>query len=401
MSTFDYAEWGGKDRVSNIEDWIKVAGGAAGGTSQTLFNATTGNAMSIAVGTASAPDAGVNPAAKVSRLASIARASITGDGAEQAAAFVGICVGDANNQVQTVGVVGGAVDSGTANGGSGGVDACGVYGVGRITGSGIGTGIGAFVAGRRDTNTGKANGIEVSCQNYTASAGVVTINGFSDTTGLWIECTGNSDSAVGIAFGNPFGFQYDTGILFTSQVNNAKTGAAKTYAIRDEGNSANGILVNGTKTGYAIAVGSGAGPVLIAGTTALQASSKLEVQGSTSASADPLLLIGASSGGFSHTVWIRNGSAIAKIGIAGGTNSLLTGTVSGDLAIFNSTSAKSIHIGGGASVIQVTNANALGFFAVATPVAKQTVTGSKGANAALTSLMAALAAYGLVTDSTT
>jgi len=190
--------------------------------------------------------------------------------------------------IKTVGVVGGAVDSGTANGGSGGVDACGVYGVGRITGSGIGTGIGAFVAGRRDTNTGKANGIEVSCQNYTASAGVVTTNGFSDTTGLWIECTGNSDSAVGIAFGNPFGFQYDTGILFTSQVNNAKTGAAKTYAIRDEGNSANGILVNGTKTGYAIAVGSGAGPVLIAGTTALQASSKLEVQGSTSASAEPI-----------------------------------------------------------------------------------------------------------------
>lgn len=41
----------------------------------------------------------------------------------------------------------------------------------------------------------------------------------------------------------------------------------------------------------------------------------------------------------------------------------------------------------------------LGFFATA-PAAKATVTGSKGANAALTSLMTALAGYGLVTDST-
>lgn len=41
----------------------------------------------------------------------------------------------------------------------------------------------------------------------------------------------------------------------------------------------------------------------------------------------------------------------------------------------------------------------LGFFA-GTPAAKQTVTGSKGANAALANLLTALAAYGLLTDST-
>lgn len=41
----------------------------------------------------------------------------------------------------------------------------------------------------------------------------------------------------------------------------------------------------------------------------------------------------------------------------------------------------------------------IGFFG--TPkIAKQTVSGSKGANAALTSLIAALVAYGMVTDST-
>jgi hypothetical protein len=39
-------------------------------------------------------------------------------------------------------------------------------------------------------------------------------------------------------------------------------------------------------------------------------------------------------------------------------------------------------------------------FNAATPVARPTVTGAKGSNAALASLMTALAAYGLVTDST-
>jgi hypothetical protein len=40
----------------------------------------------------------------------------------------------------------------------------------------------------------------------------------------------------------------------------------------------------------------------------------------------------------------------------------------------------------------------VGFFATA-PAAKQTVTGSRGSNAALASLLTALAAYGLITDS--
>ena len=49
--------------------------------------------------------------------------------------------------------------------------------------------------------------------------------------------------------------------------------------------------------------------------------------------------------------------------------------------------------------LKVNTAN-LGFYN-ATPVAKQTVTGSKGGNAAVASIMAALVALGLVTDSTT
>jgi hypothetical protein len=53
-----------------------------------------------------------------------------------------------------------------------------------------------------------------------------------------------------------------------------------------------------------------------------------------------------------------------------------------------------------AAVLQLSGAT-LGFFATTPGTAKATVSGSKGANAALASLMTALAGYGLVTDTTT
>jgi hypothetical protein len=54
----------------------------------------------------------------------------------------------------------------------------------------------------------------------------------------------------------------------------------------------------------------------------------------------------------------------------------------------------------GTVFVQNAGGGGLSFFGVTGHV-KETVTGSKGANAALTSLLAALAAYGLITDSTT
>ena len=44
------------------------------------------------------------------------------------------------------------------------------------------------------------------------------------------------------------------------------------------------------------------------------------------------------------------------------------------------------------------NTTGIGLFGTA-PIAKQTVTGSRGSNAALQSLLTALAAYGIITDS--
>jgi hypothetical protein len=52
---------------------------------------------------------------------------------------------------------------------------------------------------------------------------------------------------------------------------------------------------------------------------------------------------------------------------------------------------------GGSARLQI-NATQMGFQGTA-PITKPTVTGSRGSNAALTSLLTALANYGLITDS--
>lgn len=56
--------------------------------------------------------------------------------------------------------------------------------------------------------------------------------------------------------------------------------------------------------------------------------------------------------------------------------------------------------GSDGTVLGQSSTDLIGFYGKAPPVAKPTVTGSKGANAALTSLMTALVALGLVTDTT-
>lgn len=230
--------------VSFINGWFN---GPVGDT-VSIYVETTGQEANIAWGTAASPDTLNSPIFKVVRTTGTLRSTVSGDGGEQMASIIGLTAGVAACQVQTVGTYGGATNRGTANGGSGNPDACGIYGVGRILGSGIGTGIGAFLAGRREVNTGRTCALEVSSQNYTATPGTYSTTGFSDTNGIWVECTGTSDSGVGIAFGNPFGFQYDVGIGFNAQVNGGKTGGVKTASIRDDGNSTTVMDINGSHT---------------------------------------------------------------------------------------------------------------------------------------------------------
>lgn len=74
------------------------------------------------------------------------------------------------------------------------------------------------------------------------------------------------------------------------------------------------------------------------------------------------------------------------------------GSAALDIALLN-TSDQAV-VGNNTPLIISSGSGSLGFFGH-TPAAKQTVTGSKGSNAALTSLLAALVAHGLITDTTT
>lgn len=72
---------------------------------------------------------------------------------------------------------------------------------------------------------------------------------------------------------------------------------------------------------------------------------------------------------------------------------------SADLTMLQADSTNNLLVGNAAGGVKFVGAS-VGFYSVA-PVAQQTVTGAKGGNAALTSLMSALAALGLVVDGTT
>lgn len=85
---------------------------------------------------------------------------------------------------------------------------------------------------------------------------------------------------------------------------------------------------------------------------------------------------------------LKTEAAVLKMTITPATANLINAAASTSLALqYNGTTRLSI------------DSTGLGFYATA-PIAKPSVTGSKGANAALTSLCTQLAALGLITDGT-
>jgi hypothetical protein len=220
-------------------------------------------------GTSGAPITTSGPTFKVSRTETITRATVeaagsTGtDGADQVGAIMGISTGVGSTQTQPIGIMGVGLNQSTNTlGGIGAVpDACGIYGIGRITGSGVGVGIGGFFLGRRDTTTANACGLEANSANFTATDAVYSTTGFSPAHGIWINASGNADSAAGITVSNPFGRQFSVGLAFTAQVANSKTGGVKDASIRDDSTSSRSINIKGTHSTAAIGIAAGAGNV--------------------------------------------------------------------------------------------------------------------------------------------
>jgi hypothetical protein len=98
----------------------------------------------------------------------------------------------------------------------------------------------------------------------------------------------------------------------------------------------------------------------------------------------------------------RAGTVDSAITVAGATNDAALGSAQGDTVFATGANAKKILIGAGVSQTPaiLVGQNAVGFHGT-TPVAQQTITGSRGSNAALADLLTKLAAKGLVVDSTT
>jgi hypothetical protein len=208
-------------------------------------------------GTAAAPDLLPQPVAKVSRTAKLTRAvieaagaSAAADGVDFAAAFAANVVGTVDNEVQVVGLAGFASSTSTVDPGVaiGGDDSCGVYGVGWTKESGTGAGIGGFFLGRRDNNVGRACGAEIHAANYGTLDSAYDPAGNVPVKGIWLNCSGNADSACGLVLSNAFGRQYEVGIGFTAQVAGGKTGGVRVNSIRDDSYSITSYALNGSHT---------------------------------------------------------------------------------------------------------------------------------------------------------
>ncbi len=260
----------GRLGLATTSPWSRLSIGT--GDAVQMYNTTTAQELGIRIGTTASPDQNTNPGLKVERILSITDAiatanSINGDGVEAYSAIVGIAKGVSGTEVQPVGVSGFGLNDSTSNPGGGGEnDALGVYGVGRITGSGTGAGIGGFFLGRRDNDTGKYTGAEIDAANYGTLATTYNTTGYSPTA-IWSNALGNANTAAAHLISNAFGRQFQVGLGFTGQNTGGFIGGIASSSIQDDSTSERSILINGTHSKAAIAIAAGSGNVGIGTTT--------------------------------------------------------------------------------------------------------------------------------------
>jgi hypothetical protein len=295
-------------------------------------------------GTAEAPITAAGPTFKVSRTEAVTDAAIVAlggagtDGADVVAAIQGISQGLAASETQTVGLYGGARNASTSE--TGNPDACGVYGIGRITGgtAAKATGIGGCFVGRREVSTADLSGIEVTSHNR-GGAGNYSTNGASKTKGIWIAGAGTTVSDVGVQIGNPNSLPFKVGYA----VNNQNGGAVSDSSFRDDGEAKRSIDIRGKHSEGSVIVGAESGPVIL-GAEALTTTTtqKLEINvGSTNS--NPALRLQANAN-TSLGIRVNNTHANLDFAQAGGTNALMTGTTAGDGCVIVGNSA-TLHIG--------------------------------------------------------
>lgn len=188
------------------------------------------------------------------------------------------------------------------------------------------------------------------------------------------------------------------------------TGLTKTYDDVGGAMSLTNNLITGLSGGQTILGGTGSGESLTISSTAHATKGVIAI-GTTTASGNVVfgstsVPTGVTAGqvAFTKEIIMTGG---AEVRFARTSDGVQVGMIQFDTAnnrvqINSNSSAGKVALRANATTvfeIDISGGNTrIGFFAT-TPAVKQTVTGAKGSNAALGSLLTALAAYGLVTDS--
>jgi hypothetical protein len=255
-------------------------GGSFNGTSLDQYDSYAG-VIETAQGTSGVPATTAGPIVKISRDGAPPASSCVGSNpvdSECDAALAVYAQQPAGGTVQTTALL--TASTSASLGGAGAVgDALGLWASGRIIGSGVGLGTGAYLEGRRDTTTAGALGAEVRTENITGSNCGYNTTGIGICDGFWVTGAGNGtatqlSTAVHIASADGIVTWYG-GITLNAA-------CCAIYGLDDRSSSMTGIYENGTHT-YAILTGATAGPV---GLGLLTPDAPLEVAGAIKSDAD-------------------------------------------------------------------------------------------------------------------
>lgn len=274
-----------------------------------------------------------------------------------------------------------------------GNDATPLFAAARVSGSGTGRAIAAYFEAVRETATSRGQqGIEIRVRNESGEADSYTAAGSaSKSMGIWINAQGATKSAAAFQIGHNFSQQFDVGYA-------ANEGSLASAFMRDDSSALRSVFIRGSHEKGAVVVNKGAGQVIIGREEPQQATPLLEVFGETGL--DPIVSFGSNTGASHRAQLIRNSTGNLGAFASNVSNGFLTGTAQGDTGL-TFTAGKIFHIGAATKTSQFRmSETGIGFFSTA-PIAKPTVTGAKGGNAALESLVTQLANLGLITNSTT
>lgn len=356
--------------------------------------------MDMRHGTSAAPITGDGSTIHLSKVSKVTQAdhdswpgvSVGGQTTEQAVLSISH-LGEEGTEVQVQ-----AANFFARNKGVGGqADACAIRSSAWQTGVGDGVAIGGYFRARSDIAEGRITGIEVQAQNKTGSFVEASNAGFTKVSGVLISAGSSfyEGGGAGIQFHHPAGWpQLDVGIHATS--NNG--GPLKSAFLRDNSEAAISLDIRGKHAKGALRILKEAGSLIVGGEELTSTTTQLVEILAGAESRNPLFK--TSAGGNFNEVWANtNSSGSLNMGIVGIAGSLMTGTAAGDGALYLGT-AKILHLGRSGAAADIKVGGGVGFFGTA-PQAKPEVTGSRGGNAALASLLEKLAALGMITNGST